>query len=855
MKKKAVKTTACVIVKNEAENLPQWLACMQALADEMVVVDTGSTDNTVALAKDAGARVFSFPWINDFAAAKNYALEQARGEWIYFLDADEYWEKKDFSRIVQTLAQYDKQKQIIGFVCRMLNIDKDNNNQVLNENYHIRIFRNLPQLRYVGAVHEQLVYSGAGRKEMTLMPEAVIYHTGYSPSLDIPKANRNLAIMLAQQAAGKGQDSDICYITDCYYSLQNYAKAAETAREAIARKIVLPGRETRMYNTLLQSLQLLGHKWQELLPIVEAAERDYPYVPDFRALLGFAAWQQGARDEAGKFFRESRKLYRDFGAHRQDVTASYPDEMKGFLPRMEAYLAGEASAPRTIKISAVVIAKDEEEDLPCWLECMQALADEIVVVDTGSTDRTVEIARNAGAEVVHFDWIDDFAAAKNFALEQVHGDWVLMLDADEYILPEDYAGVRQAIEHYDKDSSVVGLTCDWINIDKQKNNRYISKGYQIRVFRNLPELRYVRMIHEHLQYSGTGEKTMPQVDSFRIYHTGYSTGRSEEKTKRNLRLLEISAQKYGQTYYDAVYLADCYFSMQEYERAVEYAQKYLEGEGRSDGAENKTYAIWIQSLIALDRPEDEILAVIHKALAEFPWSAEFKIQEGYWREDKGDYLGAESCYREAERLYQYAGEHEIWQQHLLSDEAGSAMPEVYCNLCRLLRWQGKDEEAWEYLQRALAADKYTAKACKELLKFLSNRDDVAWIEALNSIYDKVQDAEFILENLPLRGRDKVRLYYRRNLADKGNPAVDYMLAGRIEAAGAVVAEDTAALLQLGIRSFAHEAGALEKIGVLLPQNYRAVAAGQAKTAAERMLARKTARIQRWLSVRDGRKEP
>ena len=86
------KTSACVIVRNEEENLPRWLQCMANLADELVVVDTGSTDKTVEMAKTAGARVFSFPWCNDFAAAKNYAIEKARGMWIFFLDADEYWE-------------------------------------------------------------------------------------------------------------------------------------------------------------------------------------------------------------------------------------------------------------------------------------------------------------------------------------------------------------------------------------------------------------------------------------------------------------------------------------------------------------------------------------------------------------------------------------------------------------------------------------------------------------------------------------------------------------------------------------------------------------------------------------------
>ena len=851
--------SACVIVRDEEENLPRWLDCMQSLADELVVVDTGSQDRTVEIAVQAGARVFSFPWINDFSAAKNYALEQAEGKWIFFLDADEYWEERDFAIIRQNLQQYDKQQNVIGFVCRRVNIDKDNHNRIMNENLYIRIFRNLSQLRYTGAVHEQLIYSGKGSKEMLLLPEAVIYHTGYSAGTDREKAQRNLDILLAQKAAGKGQAGDICYIADCYYSLKAYAKAAEAARTAIDGHIILPGRETRMYSTLIQCEQLMGKKWQDLVPLVEQAERAFPYVPDFRALLGFAAWQEGDKEEARRFFRQSKDLYQEFLGHRQDVTASYSDEMQGFLPKIEEYLAQSTDEPparaKKVKISAAVITKNEEEDLPAWLECMRHLAEEIIVVDTGSSDRTVEIAKASGARVVHFDWIDDFAAAKNFAIDQTHGDWVLLLDADEFIRPEEYGKVKDTIVRYDKDESVIGLACDWINIDKKKNNAYISKGYQIRVFRKLPELRYVHMIHELLQYRGAGKKTMPYVSDFSIYHTGYSSGRMPGKFERNLRLLKLSQEKYGKRSGDDMYLADCYYGLKQYEKAIECAQAYLDGDDRAVGGENRPFSIWIQSLMLLKRPLEEILPVTERALKELPCCAEFKIQEGFVRYGEGDYAGAEQCYREAEKIYAHAQETNAWQKNLLTDEGGAMFFYVYADMCRLLLWQGKTAEAWDYWQKAVECERYKRNVLQLLWKFLEDQDDIAWIEALNQLYDKERDAAFLLACLPQRGRDKVRLYYKRHLQEAGGmQAENYLLAGRLEAASAAIAEDTAALLQLGIRGFAHDLAAMNEIGVLLPENYQAVAAGRPHTPAQLVLARKTARIQKWLEEMDGLRE-
>ncbi|SEA23074.1 tetratricopeptide repeat-containing glycosyltransferase family 2 protein [Selenomonas ruminantium] len=849
--------SACVIVRNEEKNLPRWLTCMSALAEEMVVVDTGSTDNTVEIARQAGAKIYSFPWINDFAAAKNYALEQARGKWIFFLDADEYWKEHDFAIIRKTLRQYDKVKKVIGFVCRLVNIDVDNNNRVLNENLHIRIFRNLPQLRYIGAIHEQLVYNGLGQREMKLLPEAVIYHTGYSASTDIPKAKRNLQIMLEQQQAGRGQDSDICYITDCYYSLQDYARAIEAAREAIARKVVLPGRETRMYCTLLQSLHITGHKWQELVPIVEQAEHEFPHVPDFRALLGFAAWQDGAKEQARQFFQESKALYQEFLAHRQDLTATFADEMQGFLPKMDACLTEDNftqdKASSKIKLSAAVIVKNGEADIGTWISCVQDLAEEIVVVDTGSTDRTVEIAANAGIRVVHFDWIDDFAAAKNFAIEQVHGEWVLLMDADEYIPQEYYEGFKNALNRYDEDESVIGLCSEWINVDKVRNNAYISKGYQVRLFRNLPELRYVHMIHELLCYSGKDKKLMPYVQDFKIYHTGYSTGRMPEKYSRNLRLLLLSEQKYGRRAEDNMYLAECYYGMHDYEKAIEHAKAYLDGDGRTIGGENRPYSIWIKSLIQLEKSLAEILLVVKRALQEFPYSAEFKVLEGVARQRAQDYAGTEVCYREALQIYAAGQAGNELQKELLTDEASATFVGVYLELCKLLLWQEKNAEAWEYLQKALVENKYNPMCVQLLGKFMAADEDVIWIEVLNKLYDREKDAAFIMENLPVGQRDKVRLYYMEKLPQQR--LVDkFMLAGRLEAASAALAEDTAALLQLGIRGFTHDAGTMDKLGVLFPQKYQAVALGKSRTAEERRLAAKTARIQKWLTNYDGQAE-
>jgi glycosyltransferase involved in cell wall biosynthesis len=96
-----------MIVKNEEKNIERALSWGKGVVWEQIVVDTGSEDRTVELAEAMGAKVFHFPWIDDFSAAKNYAVDQAQGNWIAFLDADEYLTEKDAQKLKKILTKID----------------------------------------------------------------------------------------------------------------------------------------------------------------------------------------------------------------------------------------------------------------------------------------------------------------------------------------------------------------------------------------------------------------------------------------------------------------------------------------------------------------------------------------------------------------------------------------------------------------------------------------------------------------------------------------------------------------------------------------------------------------------------
>jgi len=197
------------------------------------------------------------------------------------------------------------------------------------------------------------------------------------------------------------------------------------------------------------------------------------------------------------------------------------------------------------QLTLCLIARDEETFLPRCLESVRGVVDRIVVVDTGSTDRTAEIAREHGALVVDHAWNDDFAAARNAAVEHVDGGWVLTLDADEVLAPGAGAQLRQAIARGNFDFALLPLynasTVDAPPGDVVAGPALKSGPVQLaRLFRHTADLRWEGIVHENVQSWAQRHKRSLDLSGAAIVHYGAVDSVREEKGKqaRNLRLLE-----------------------------------------------------------------------------------------------------------------------------------------------------------------------------------------------------------------------------------------------------------------------------------------------------------------------------
>ncbi|MEC7242767.1 MAG: sulfotransferase [Myxococcota bacterium] len=217
------------------------------------------------------------------------------------------------------------------------------------------------------------------------------------------------------------------------------------------------------------------------------------------------------------------------------------------------------------RISVCVIARDEEAMLPGMLASVESLADQLVVVDTGSTDRTVEIAEAAGAVVVREIWQNDFSIARNRALLEADGDWVLVLDCDERLVEGAAQTIREKTRVGGFDLGMIPLH-NAASIEASAQDILSGRSRQgepvlvPRLFRRTEDLRWSGAIHENVtQWIAAASRVVMTIEA-PILHFGYSPEllTLRNKDARNLRLLQAQAHREPNNVAILTYLAQAY---------------------------------------------------------------------------------------------------------------------------------------------------------------------------------------------------------------------------------------------------------------------------------------------------------
>ena len=183
-----------MIVKNEEKYLWDCLNSVNGVVDEIVLIDTGSTDNTKKIAEEFGAKIYDYKWKNDFSESRNYALEKANGDWILYLDADERLTENSKDEL-KKITNVEGKK---AFHCRIINVDEISNHPSVMS--YVRLFAKKPGIQFTGKIHEQIEDSLVNNGYKIEQSSIEIIHLGYNLSKDDLKlkAKRNLDILIKE---------------------------------------------------------------------------------------------------------------------------------------------------------------------------------------------------------------------------------------------------------------------------------------------------------------------------------------------------------------------------------------------------------------------------------------------------------------------------------------------------------------------------------------------------------------------------------------------------------------------------------------------------------------------------------
>jgi tetratricopeptide (TPR) repeat protein len=292
------------------------------------------------------------------------------------------------------------------------------------------------------------------------------------------------------------------------------------------------------------------------------------------------------------------------------------------------------------RVSLCMIVCNEEANLPACLHSAADLVDETIVVDTGSTDHTKDVARALGARIHDFTWIDSFAAARNESLKHATGDWIFWLDADDRIddgnrtkLASLFAGLKEENAAYVMKS----------RSQLQSSKKSLIVAEHLRLFRNHPQIRWQYRVHEQIGPAVIGQDGQLRATDIVIDHAGYrERAWQAAKYERNLRLLRQDLAERPDDADVLFYLGWTHLALDRPTEALPWLRRSLAGWHPARASACKVYTVIVQCLLKLGQ-KGEALTLCLEGRARYPDDADLLHQEAMLRSESGDVCGSEAC--------------------------------------------------------------------------------------------------------------------------------------------------------------------------------------------------------------------
>ena len=623
-KKASPKISACMIVKNEEAFLSQCLDSIKDFIDEIIIVDTGSTDRTVEIAESYGSRIFHHPWQDSFSEARNHYLKYATGEWIFQIDADEELVQEDIPALLDAVQNEELDAIMVQIVSRL----KKGKSKAVHSVE--RIFRNNGLIHYEGRVHNRLV----SIKNAKVYPIRFI-HYGYDQDQTQSKKKFDRTVSLLKMDLEDDSDNPITYhYLSCsylgqrmyqqsldmsltairlaeakkdpnmiylwshynaamsYYRLKELSNAKETSMSALKKYpkhidshyvLSLIYFDKKQWSCVVDH----GNEYVRLIKLLKTSPEAFDNLVtcsvnekwNINVLIGIAYFELDQFDRSEKAFKSAvssapepfvalraigiffyNKKFMDKALEYFDKAYDEnPDDstVNSLIEQIKAAGIDQAKEPT---ISCCMIVKNEEAFLKQCLESVKDYVDEIIIVDTGSTDKSVEIARQFTDKVYFHAWEDSFSKARNQALSYATCDWVFQIDGDEEMVAGSGLKLRQAVcDAGSADAFHVNIISTYSNGMKEARHNFE------RLFRNNGVIHYAGIVHNRVEGA-----TIVKASRIELLHYGYNVDekKTSEKFLRTTELLKKQIKENPDDPMPHHYLGTSYLSRNMIEKAA-----------------------------------------------------------------------------------------------------------------------------------------------------------------------------------------------------------------------------------------------------------------------------------------------
>jgi len=618
------KISLCMIVKDEEKQLDRCLDSVQECVDEIVIVDTGSTDRTVEIARRYTNKVYVHPWQDSFSEARNHYLRYATGDWIFQIDADEELIRDDIPVLLEAVRHPGIDAVMVQIVSR----SRAGKSKAIHNVE--RIFRNNGTIHYEGRVHNRVV----GIATAKVYPIRVLHH-GYEWEEVLSKKKFERTVRLLEMDLRDDRENPVThhYLSCSYLSQGMFAQALEASLTAIRLAEARNERNLLFlwthYNAAMSQYKLQNlagaeelavsalrkfanhvdshfilalvcfdqKRWREvvshgeeylrLIELLRANPADFGNLVtcavneawNVDVLLGIAYFELGLPAKADQVFAEAesrapepfvalravgiylhnKKLYDKARLFLEKARRINPGDAT-IINLLGQGQAGEVHQHRLPTISCCMIVKNEEAFLEQCLESVKGSVDEIVIVDTGSTDGTVEIAKRYTDKVYCHPWEGSFSKARNQALQYATCDWIFQIDGDEELVETSRGQLRQTILDAGRADAV------HVNIiSSYCGGRRMARHNFERLFKNNGVIHYEGIVHNSVVGA-----TCIKASKIELRHYGYDVDekKAQEKFLRTTQLLKQQIEADPSNPMPHHYLGTSYLSRGLHEEAA-----------------------------------------------------------------------------------------------------------------------------------------------------------------------------------------------------------------------------------------------------------------------------------------------